>query len=369
MTLRKYISLFIILFSCNLLLSASDFKTSVYISAHQDDWQLFVGDYAYNDILDDGTETVFIYITAGDAGKDNTFWRSREEAALASVEFILNATQDSIERTEFFHSINSHSIKCYQLNNIKNYFFRLPDGYLSDLAEDSTLLTLDEKNSYLNYADFKNTLSDLLTSYTDTDLHIITHEPDEVYNPKSHPDHRVTGRTVTDIQQNVQSTILYYKDYTTQDLPANTDHHSTMQKSAEFLAYDKIMYDLNNYCTACESPLYTQWIFRTYISRIVDNQNNIFDIPVTPTTFTIQQNYPNPFNNSTIFTFSISAKSYVSFQIYNAAGELVDTFYNKVLKKNSYKFRWNAEGLSSGIYFFRLRVNNSSKVKKCTFLK
>ncbi|MBK8848309.1 MAG: PIG-L family deacetylase [Bacteroidetes bacterium] len=43
-------------------------KCSFYFSAHPDDWQLFIGTNAYNDMQESNTKVVFIYVTAGDAG-------------------------------------------------------------------------------------------------------------------------------------------------------------------------------------------------------------------------------------------------------------------------------------------------------------
>ncbi|MGB8578572.1 MAG: hypothetical protein WCD56_18695 [Pseudolabrys sp.] len=41
---------------------------SFYFAAHQDDWQLFMNPSAFHDVLDASTKTVFVHMTAGDAG-------------------------------------------------------------------------------------------------------------------------------------------------------------------------------------------------------------------------------------------------------------------------------------------------------------
>src|SRR5947209_5394289 len=57
-----------------------------YISAHQDDWQLFRGERAYRDLRAPGLRVVFVYTTAGDSGDGPgaSWWRARERGALAS---------------------------------------------------------------------------------------------------------------------------------------------------------------------------------------------------------------------------------------------------------------------------------------------
>src|SRR5205814_6810947 len=53
----------------------------VYIVAHQDDWQLFMGDAAVES-LGTGAPAIFVYLTAGDDGRDSVYWLARERAAL-----------------------------------------------------------------------------------------------------------------------------------------------------------------------------------------------------------------------------------------------------------------------------------------------
>ena len=60
-----------------------------YISAHQDDWQLFRGERAWSDVMS-GATVVFVYVTAGDAGRRDGWWEAREEGALASSRLIVN---------------------------------------------------------------------------------------------------------------------------------------------------------------------------------------------------------------------------------------------------------------------------------------
>ena len=53
-----------------------------YVTAHQDDWELFRGQQAYKDLATSTNKVVFIYVTAGDAGRTNGWWEARERGAL-----------------------------------------------------------------------------------------------------------------------------------------------------------------------------------------------------------------------------------------------------------------------------------------------
>lgn len=88
-----------------------------------------------------------------------------------------------------------------------------------------------------------------------------------------------------------------------------------------------------------------------------------------PTKFELAQNYPNPFNPSTTFKFAIPKEGFVTLDIYNAIGEKVAEIVNKEMQAGNYEFNWNAEKLTSGVYFARLTAGEKMQVKKVMLLK
>lgn len=80
--------------------------------------------------------------------------------------------------------------------------------------------------------------------------------------------------------------------------------------------------------------------------------------------FNLEQNYPNPFNPSTNIKFSLDKPSFVNLSVYNIAGQKVSTVVNKQLSSGSYNINYNAEGLSSGIYLYRLTVDGKTFSRK-----
>lgn len=92
-----------------------------------------------------------------------------------------------------------------------------------------------------------------------------------------------------------------------------------------------------------------------------------------PSVFALSQNYPNPFNPSTIIEYQLPVKGNVTLTIYNTLGQVVKTLINnQVVEAGSYKARWNATNLASGIYFYSLRVEGTKgflKTKKMILLK
>ncbi|MGA9295525.1 MAG: T9SS type A sorting domain-containing protein [Ignavibacteriaceae bacterium] len=88
-----------------------------------------------------------------------------------------------------------------------------------------------------------------------------------------------------------------------------------------------------------------------------------------PTSFKLDQNYPNPFNPSTTINFSIPRESMVSLKIFNILGQEVKTLVNENKAPGNYSIRFNANNLSSGIYFYSLKAGSYNQVKKMMLLK
>jgi len=89
----------------------------------------------------------------------------------------------------------------------------------------------------------------------------------------------------------------------------------------------------------------------------------------TPAAFTVGQNVPNPFNPTTTIQFSIPEASHVMVDVFNVAGQKVDTIANEFMSAGSHSATWNASGFSAGIYFYTLRSGASTETRKMTLVK
>ncbi|MBL8017910.1 MAG: T9SS type A sorting domain-containing protein, partial [Ignavibacteria bacterium] len=88
-----------------------------------------------------------------------------------------------------------------------------------------------------------------------------------------------------------------------------------------------------------------------------------------PAEFRLFQNYPNPFNPSTKIRFSVKNSSFVSLVVYNSIGELILRLAESYLKPGVYEFDWNASGLSSGAYYYRLTSGKLTEFRKMMLIK
>jgi hypothetical protein len=88
-----------------------------------------------------------------------------------------------------------------------------------------------------------------------------------------------------------------------------------------------------------------------------------------PSSYRLEQNYPNPFNPSTTIQFSIPEQTFVKLEVFNSLGEKVSTPVSEELNTGNYKIEWEAKGLPSGIYFYKLRTSEFEQTKKLVLLK
>jgi photosystem II stability/assembly factor-like uncharacterized protein len=88
-----------------------------------------------------------------------------------------------------------------------------------------------------------------------------------------------------------------------------------------------------------------------------------------PEKLILSQNYPNPFNPETTIEYSIPHNENVNIKIYDQLGRQIDEIVNSYHSAGTYSIRYNAEHLSSGIYFFVLISKGKALTKKFILVK
>ncbi len=125
-----------------------------------------------------------------------------------------------------------------------------------------------------------------------------------------------------------------------------------------------------NFTQVCEEPsdnstnnYQLKLINYPIITTSVENEDDI------RLAYTLSQNYPNPFNPTTQINYSIPTSSRVSLIVYDIVGREVKTLVNEFQNAGRYSVDFNAQGLASGIYFYRLNSGQFFEIKKLTLLK
>lgn len=88
-----------------------------------------------------------------------------------------------------------------------------------------------------------------------------------------------------------------------------------------------------------------------------------------PTKFELKQNYPNPFNPTTNIRFDIAKTTDVRLVVYNSLGEEVKVLSEGVKSPGTYEMKFDATGLASGVYYYRLFAGNYIETKKMMVIK
>ena len=96
----------------------------------------------------------------------------------------------------------------------------------------------------------------------------------------------------------------------------------------------------------------------------IDTENN-----TKPSKLKLYENYPNPFNPETTISFDIAQPGLVEIAVFNILGEKVSILLNEEKKPGHYSINFNADNISSGLYFYRLSAGNHIFQKKMILLK
>ena len=88
-----------------------------------------------------------------------------------------------------------------------------------------------------------------------------------------------------------------------------------------------------------------------------------------PDKFSLEQNYPNPFNSMTNVKFQIKNSGIVVLKVFDLLGREVRTLVNENKQPGTYQVSFYAEGLSSGIYFYKMTTDNFSDVKRMILIQ
>ncbi len=234
-------------------------KVSFYFAAHEDDWQLFMNPSAFQDVIGAAAKTVFVHLTAGDAGlgvgmggRKHPFYLARENGAEAAIRFMADADAAPGERVAAPMSFNGHAIYRVSYRNTVSYFLRAPDGNASGAGyaetgfqslkrlatgENNILRAVDGSAAYEGWEDLVATLRAII-AYERGGARLIqvnVAETDKRINPQDHTDHLMTAKAALDaVKETSCVRKVYYVDYASSRLPQNLDAQQRDMESSVF---------------------------------------------------------------------------------------------------------------------------------------
>jgi M6 family metalloprotease-like protein len=105
------------------------------------------------------------------------------------------------------------------------------------------------------------------------------------------------------------------------------------------------------------------------ITIVISATVDVDDIPDVIYSFKLEQNYPNPFNPSTTIRFSIPERHRVRLSVYDLLGREVTKLIDEEMEAGWYSVIYNAEGLASGVYLYRIQTESFISTKRFIILK
>ena len=232
-----------------------------------------------------GAPATFVYLTAGDDGRDSAYWHTRERAAMASLRIAAGTT---IEKGDSANcdsvSVRGHSVRRCVLANTESLFLRLPDGNRNGAGFARTnhqsmrrlrarkipaITAVDGSTTYQGWGDLVSTVGELVNTDSGEKPEVHTSDPNVAINPHDHFDHRIAGLLVADLTRQRDLDLRYYVGYALGTRAPNRSSAQAREKTELFIAYNREMMRSDSKWSAYgEHPkFYSDCMLRTY-SRI-----------------------------------------------------------------------------------------------------
>lgn len=265
-------------------------STRFFVSAHQDDWQLFMNPNVYKSIKNEKDKTVIIHTTAGEAGMgmgNDAYYLAREKGSLAAVRFLSNTHTTGaglgaeMERT--YVDLNSHKVLRYQYRNCVVYLLRFPDGNgqgtgyelhqfktLAKLFDGSSqdVPTIDKSTVYKDRDDLETTIKALIIreqTGKNTEIHLA--DTDQKINPNDHSDHQTSSKFFQAVAKEIGGMTLYlYTNYASAKLDKNVSEEGFLVSAAAWGVTTAHIADHRHYSTWDDA--HNSWIGRQYFRTI-----------------------------------------------------------------------------------------------------
>lgn len=217
----------------------------------------------------------------------------------------------------------------YQLAPKQNGYYFLPN---------STTITNVTSDMTLNFnAELKKII---LSGKITQDGNAVSGVPVELY---SFSEHKETKST--DISGNYKFSVDANKTYTI--IPKMNLYSFEPKEKIFFSAYENQFQDF-------------------FVTKQALSAVDIYNIPENTTLY---QNYPNPFNPETLIKYQLSKSSIVSIRVYDTLGKEVKTLVSGYKPAGNYEIRFDAAGLASGLYFYKLITGNVNQTLKMILSK
>ncbi|MCK4812364.1 MAG: T9SS type A sorting domain-containing protein, partial [Candidatus Marinimicrobia bacterium] len=141
------------------------------------------------------------------------------------------------------------------------------------------------------------------------------------------------------------------------NITARNDSIIDIQPGSDYLGVETVTFIATDNEGDTVSHRMDIWVSETAINNML------------PQKFHCEQNYPNPFNPTTIISYQLPEVCDVHLDIYTASGRKLTSLVNVNQSAGYYRVTWDASGLPSGLYFYRISAGNYVKAHKMILMK
>jgi hypothetical protein len=267
-------------------------NTKVYVSAHPDDWQLFMNPNAFNDLQTPENKVIFLHITAGDAGSgtgNTSYYLAREEGSLRAIRFMCNAINYELKQGAEMSAtqvvINGHLVLRYVYANAVAYFLRLPDGNFTGVGYPihdhaslqkfydgsvASISAIDSSTKYGSLNDLIKTIGDLVTLESNAMGKVTFNIADTnaTMNPEDHSDHIHSSLLMQNVAKQLKMpSVRLYEEYATDKKAKNVFEDALLVCAGTWGATASGLSDFYHNSTWNEG--HNVWIGRQYFREVL----------------------------------------------------------------------------------------------------
>lgn len=374
-------------------------KWTAIITAHPDDWQLFMGAAISEEARHTRRKMVFICLTGGQAEEpSDVYWQSRESSHRASVRQVATPTA-TLAPTSFSDQVqvNGHAVDVYRSQNLVAFYLHLPDGGVHGrglnrggfqslkLLRDAgkPLTPLNGGAPYTSWDDLSQTIRELLAHEAILgQLTLHTPQTDARLNPGDHSDHYMAGQLAKHTMQGLECRFLQYVGYDVSKRPVNLSPAQISSQQQAYRAYCQTMVNLgqvnpwDNKHLAFVGHQYTQVKHQTGpqlkpTAPVPATGQNDDDDALLADHLVLQPAFPNPFSASSQLTFDLPVAAPVWLRILDMQGREVVQLLRGELQQVGRHDQWlDVQRFpASGIYVAELRVGKYRRQQKLSVVR
>lgn len=267
-------------------------NTKVYVSAHPDDWQLFMNPSAFHDLQKPENKVIFLHTTAGDAGTgtgNTNYYLAREEGSLRAIRFLCNAINYELKQGAEMNQtqvlVNGHLVTRFSYSNAIAYFLRLPDGNyegpgypihnhasLKNFFEGTkpSISAIDGSTTYESTEDLINTVAELVKLESDNieNLEFNIADTNATINPRDHSDHLQSSFLMQRVARVLgMASVKLYEEYSTRVKDINVFDYDFLTCAGTWGATASGLSD--NYHHSTWNEGHNVWIGRQYFREVL----------------------------------------------------------------------------------------------------